>query len=959
MANTPRIPLALRLPNPPSRFFGRARELDWFDASWDDARTLVIWGAGGIGKSTLLLQALHTNPRVTRDLVVYVGLRAHSDATAPLLEVTWRTLCAALGYETSRSNTAPRDADTLLADVIDMADERGLCVVIDDAHLARPDELDTLLDAATRYARSSRWVVASRTAPDASSPDALLQLGPMDHEPLHQLAMHLSPHEDPRHAHRVTHAVAGSPWRLIQAMRKGLDHAGLTLDGFSEPTRDALRRMAALRLPLTDDALDACGVPHELIDELVRQSLVTRTLEGARLHDMARETLALAPSDWAEVVPELLSGLDGRTEPNARLERIRVAANAERDALANDELERSGELLIGRGFSAELWGTLHTHARPALTRWRIKSAHACGTAQAFDAIAHLEVPRDQFELRTLELHMMYRKERFVEAIEVAQALIADAEAAGERHAAMDARQILATLHLYTGDPARAEELLDQTTPTDDLQRNMAQVLKALLVAQRGDVALAASIADTLRNGLDTLARPLRAKVAFNVCLIDYRLQRFGAALDLFHDELDSDPLAFTMFTGRKSLSMGAALALQAADAELAYATLARVSNVRVAPSTQTRRTLLTLGIDQLDSGEVDLDLLRASTHDAVTRRAWDDASFGVALGARDALHRGEPSPPSSLPDDAAPTSNLYIAELLAEQSAWRHDGTPSPTDIPAHLLDYRKISIVAQATAAMRGGRDHGALWEARGLAHDERLHLIEFEAVALGCLWETLDAPHDARRWREALGALTSHTSSRRIDALAAFWEAASTRDVATLADLARARGGLARTCEAVRYAQALLALGEPTLDPLERATIQALRRELGWTHVSILGEPSTDRWIVDTTSKTVVSPHGEVAMGRHTTPWKMLEVLLDASSATKEHLVSEIWEVDEYHPLRHDNRLRLTARNLRRLVELDPKDHAWILTDEDGYRLGGSTVVLARAHPEAPRLRTVTSSS
>ena len=269
------VPLAFRLPNPPAHFFGRARELEWFDEVWGSARTIAIWGTGGIGKSTLLRKALHERARAETERVVYVGLAGAPGVEVALLDVVFRTLCATLGYEPARADRTPRDADALLANVIDLADEHALCVVLDDVHVTPQDELGALLDAATRYARRSRWLTTSREEPAGLTLDATLHLGPMERAPLHQLAMHLSPHEDPRSAHRVTQAVAGSPWRLIQAMRKGLDHARVQLAGFEPATQDALRRLCALRMPLTDDALeprvrlDAPGEPGEQVVDLV------------------------------------------------------------------------------------------------------------------------------------------------------------------------------------------------------------------------------------------------------------------------------------------------------------------------------------------------------------------------------------------------------------------------------------------------------------------------------------------------------------------------------------------------------------------------------------------------------------------------------------------------------------------------------------------------------------------
>lgn len=57
---------------------------------------------------------------------------------------------------------------------------------------------------------------------------------------------------------------------------------------------------------------------------------------------------------------------------------------------------------------------------------------------------------------------------------------------------------------------------------------------------------------------------------------------------------------------------------------------------------------------------------------------------------------------------------------------------------------------------------------------------------------------------------------------------------------------------------------------------------------------------------------------------------------AATKEQLLEEAWGVREYHPLHHDNRLKVAVRKLRRLLEdalgADPVEAA-----DDGYRLRG----------------------
>jgi hypothetical protein len=57
---------------------------------------------------------------------------------------------------------------------------------------------------------------------------------------------------------------------------------------------------------------------------------------------------------------------------------------------------------------------------------------------------------------------------------------------------------------------------------------------------------------------------------------------------------------------------------------------------------------------------------------------------------------------------------------------------------------------------------------------------------------------------------------------------------------------------------------------------------------------------------------------------------------AATKEQLLQEAWGVRDYHPLHHDNRLKVAVRKLRRVLEdvlgADPLE-----ASEDGYRLRG----------------------
>ena len=65
---------------------------------------------------------------------------------------------------------------------------------------------------------------------------------------------------------------------------------------------------------------------------------------------------------------------------------------------------------------------------------------------------------------------------------------------------------------------------------------------------------------------------------------------------------------------------------------------------------------------------------------------------------------------------------------------------------------------------------------------------------------------------------------------------------------------------------------------------------------------------------------------------------------SVSKEDLVLAAWDEQEYHPLRHDNRLRLAVRKLRQVLEVDASNPTRVLTTSDGYAFGGHVRLLHR---------------
>lgn len=67
------------------------------------------------------------------------------------------------------------------------------------------------------------------------------------------------------------------------------------------------------------------------------------------------------------------------------------------------------------------------------------------------------------------------------------------------------------------------------------------------------------------------------------------------------------------------------------------------------------------------------------------------------------------------------------------------------------------------------------------------------------------------------------------------------------------------------------------------------------------------------------------------------MVTTLVDkGGEASKEELVLGAWEERLYHPERHDPKLHVAVRALRKTIERDPSNPELLRTADDGYALG-----------------------
>jgi DNA-binding response OmpR family regulator len=147
-------------------------------------------------------------------------------------------------------------------------------------------------------------------------------------------------------------------------------------------------------------------------------------------------------------------------------------------------------------------------------------------------------------------------------------------------------------------------------------------------------------------------------------------------------------------------------------------------------------------------------------------------------------------------------------------------------------------------------------------------------------------------------------------------------------------------------RRASALL--GEAVaLDALDALVLGKLKPRTSGTGQVIRADGDA-AWTLDVLAMRVLLPDGRtIDLSAKKVLFDLLVALCKhGGSATKEQLLERAWGVREYHPLRHDNRLKVAVRKLRRLLEETLGDDPLEAT-EDGYRLRGHVRLVGDTQP------------
>lgn len=93
----------------------------------------------------------------------------------------------------------------------------------------------------------------------------------------------------------------------------------------------------------------------------------------------------------------------------------------------------------------------------------------------------------------------------------------------------------------------------------------------------------------------------------------------------------------------------------------------------------------------------------------------------------------------------------------------------------------------------------------------------------------------------------------------------------------------------------------------------------------------------LIEAGERSLILPNGQrIDFGKQFVLMNLLKLFGEepGRSVSKEDIVKKVWK-EEYHPLRHDNKIHATILRLRKLIERDAKHPTYLLNTQEGYCL------------------------
>lgn len=930
------IPLAVRLPNPPPVFRGRAPEIATLTDLLKRGPAAVVRGPSGIGKTALALHVSHALCRRRLDAARYVRLGTEDPGAAVL-----RALAPPIDPEERARLHA--DPDALWAVVLDLAEAGRAWVVIDGDEVEDPGPLVAAAEVVARFARRSRWVVTVRAGRSAALEAITVGVGPLAEVELTAMAGEIEPRASAARIGQAVEAAAGSPGWLRWAL-------ALRAEELRDPAARAERLAAELipalspaaRIFLRAAALVEGVLPAEMappLAEPVRWRLLAQGLVEARpggfaMHAAVRELVLRATEAEAAHDGALAAALAGGDDAAGRLAALRIWLWHDEIAAALALLDAAGPALRQSGWAAELWRLLQPRTEPALAVWRMRAAVDLGDVEVLRGLA---LPRDEGAIDA-PLRLEWARALSLRG-ELARALV---EADAARAASDDPRLRRRATRLATRcllNLGRFPEALARLADAPELRGPEDEALAITCRSAMGDPgtedearALLARLGPRLAG--PHLAAPATVRAAVSLALAFYRQGRARDTATIFDAIMaeGATPMALQA-PAIRVIRLALYLALgRLAEVEALLASAGPLSHSRSLWGfpVQYSAAALRLAKGDLAGLGAELGRLIALAHAEGRIELW---GFAIAMIEELHLMRAEPPESVDLTDPRLPPVAAHALRVRLMVHARRGEAFAPPP--PSTHRETRIYDALCAADMALAAG-DPAAAGHATAARVDAEQHGLALgEAQALERL---ADAWLLAGRWSAAAegSALLRRLALRMPSARfcgEADWRDAVLARPPDLATLERLAAGFDVAPTAARRSRALLG-AEVALDRVDEQVLAAVRRQLGWPAIDGPTGPWQPGWGVDRPRRRVWLPDGRwVGFETRPTLWALL-VALVAGPQTKEALVAAVWPGEGYHPLQHDNRLHATVRLLRKAI--DDEASTRIETTEDGYRLG-----------------------
>ncbi|MEL6179343.1 MAG: hypothetical protein AAFS10_10335 [Myxococcota bacterium] len=834
-----------------------------------------------------------------------------------------------------------RDRELSLASVIDLADAGGLVVVLEQVHQASPHDVHDVLVTASRYARRSRWLVTTCEelvhVPIEVYLGQTLHLEPMEQEALQQLAQRLRPTLQPeRCAHYATKA-SGHPGRLLQLL------TSYTLPHGMEQELPLLRVLKALHRAVPWESLQ--GVcPQLTLDRLRplhRAQLLWLDDQGHIALTAGGQTLDMTDLEREEreaLVESLVSWSTAETLLEAMTLVLHVGQLERADAM----LEEHHQLLMQEGLVLELRRLLRTHAQHALPWWHLRLELALGDRQS---ISH-RLP----QLKALASNSLQHLYTGIAARMAGQYAEANThfEQVVLNHLPMRQREQAITEQAETlGQLGRFEEALALLNVTEDLEdwaRRQRQAQASNLLLEQGHAAQGLALVHQLRAELPHTEGEERIQLLRQLLQALRRGQQVHEAEALLRAESK-------LFEGASAvLRLGRRLIMRSVSVHLTVGRLDAAAEKlttllpHISDGPSQRRLETADLLRRFFQGELEGFEQRAQ---ALLAQAKGDMGLHLSLlmvcctlATAQGQRFDEPIPPHA--------DQVYRV-LMYQYLLCRHQNRVLLSD-PNTVLDDHHAPQQLDLYPELHGQHQHVAALQQLALHNDHHaLKLLEptlakLQAAHLGLqLSEMLPCMADLRAlmghwldWEQTLTQMQTlaHTMpSQRMAAWARWWRVVRAQpwQPADLEPLAHMQ---LVAPEVARRTRALLGEREVVLDALDTRVLH----ELGWMgRVRTVGPSDTPVVAgLNLETRQVWTPDGHHHdLRRSHKSRTLLATLLSRphGRASKEELVLALWpDLHEYHPLKHDNRLRLAAHRLR--ATLGPVGDT-IITLDDGYGL------------------------